>query len=66
MWNGSFGSEGVSIGTEDVWGKYDPTTALNALKSWCFGVYKILQVFLHTECSIPRNLLQKAGYKGYV
>ena len=29
MWNGSFGSKGVNIGTEDQWGVSDPGTARN-------------------------------------
>lgn len=30
MWNGSFGSDGVNVGTEGVWGKFDPGTAINS------------------------------------
>ena len=29
MWNGSFGSDNVNIGTESVWGQFDPGTAIN-------------------------------------
>lgn len=31
MWNGSFGSDGLNAGTEAVWGKFDPGTAINKL-----------------------------------
>lgn len=31
MWNGSFGSDGVNVGTEALWGYYDTTTAINNL-----------------------------------
>lgn len=29
MWNGSFGSDEVNAGTDDLWGLYDPGTAIN-------------------------------------
>ncbi|MDX2135006.1 MAG: cytochrome c peroxidase [Saprospiraceae bacterium] len=29
MWNGSFGHDGVNAGTEDLWGVFDPGTAVN-------------------------------------
>ncbi len=29
MWNGSFGSGGVNVGTESMWGVFDPGTAVN-------------------------------------
>lgn len=32
MWNGSFGSDFENVGTENVWGKFDPGTAINHLK----------------------------------
>ncbi len=29
MWNGSFGSDDQNVGTEKIWGKFDPGTAIN-------------------------------------
>ena len=31
MWNGSFGPKGVNVGTEAMWGVFDPGTAANHL-----------------------------------
>ena len=62
MWNGSFGSEGVNIGTEDVWGKYDPTTALNALKAGALESQNIAGLSTH-RMFYSKELITKAGYK---
>lgn len=62
MWNGSFGAEGVNKGTEDVWGKYLPSTVLNRLNYGPFENQNIDGLDVH-RMSYTKELIVQNGYK---
>lgn len=62
MWNGSFGSEGVNVGTESVWGLYDPTTANNHLHVGSLESQNIAGLITH-RMNYTKEIIVYAGYK---
>lgn len=64
MWNGSFGSEGVNIGTENMWGVFDSTTAINFEQLGALEGQNIAGLKTH-RLLINRDLVEFYGYKPY-
>lgn len=62
MWNGSFGSEGKNIGTEEVWGKTDPGTARNKERLGALEGQNIEGLIVH-RMNYTRQIVEDAGYK---
>lgn len=62
MWNGSFGSEGVNEGTEDVWGQFDPGTALNHLRIGNLEAQNIEGLKVH-RLLYNEDIVTRLGYK---
>lgn len=62
MWNGSFGSEGVNIGTENVWGKFDPATAVNAERLGNLEGQNIEGLKTH-RMLFTKEIVETLGYK---
>jgi cytochrome c peroxidase len=62
MWNGSFGSEGVNTNTADLWGKFDPGTAINHQHFGTLEGQNIEGLKTH-RMNYSKKLIEKAGYK---
>jgi cytochrome c peroxidase len=62
MWNGSFGSDGHNIGTEDVWGISDPGTIRNAEHLGALEGQNIEGLIVH-RMMFTKEIIEKAGYK---
>jgi cytochrome c peroxidase len=61
MWNGSFGDGFANEGTEKVWGKHDPGTAINALKLGALEGQNIEGLKVH-RLLYNKELIEKFGY----
>ncbi|MBK7695242.1 MAG: hypothetical protein IPI30_13230 [Saprospiraceae bacterium] len=62
MWNGSFGSEGVNIGTENMWGVFDPGTARNKERLGTLEGQNIEGLIVHRMQYTP-EIVAANGYK---
>lgn len=62
MWNGSFGSGGVNAGTENLWGVYDPGTAINSQQLGSLEGQNIEGLKTHRLLFNP-ELVTAYGYK---
>lgn len=62
MWNGSFGAEGVNVGTESVWGISDPGTARNAERLGTLEGQNIEGLIVH-RMMYSKQIVEEAGYK---
>ena len=62
MWNGSFGSKGVNIGTEDQWGVSDPATSRNNTYYGNLESQNIEGLITHRMNFNPENI-SAYGYK---
>ncbi len=62
MWNGSFGSDGVNVGTEDRWGVADPGTAINNERLGSLEGQNIEGLKTHRLKYTP-ELVEANGYK---
>lgn len=62
MWNGSFGSDGVNVGTESMWGVFDPGTAINHQRLGNLEGQNIEGLKVH-RLNYPKNLVEQYGYK---
>jgi len=62
MWNGSFGSDGHNVGTEDVWGMNDPGTARNHERIGALEGQNIEGLIVH-RMNYTKEIIEKAGYK---
>ncbi len=62
MWNGSFGSDGPNLGTEDVWGMNDPGTARNRERLGALEGQNIEGLIVH-RMNYSKEIIEKAGYK---
>jgi len=64
MWNGSFGSDGVNVGTEDRWGVADPGTAINHERLGALEGQNIEGLKTHRMLYTP-ELVETNGYKPF-
>ena len=64
MWNGSFGSEGVNVGTEARWGVADPGTAINNERLGALEGQNIEGLKVHRLLYTP-ELVEANGYKPF-
>ncbi len=64
MWNGSFGSDGVNAGTENLWGVFDASTAINHEHLGALEGQNIEGLKVH-RLLINRDLVEFYGYKPY-
>lgn len=64
MWNGSFGSDGVNAGTENMWGVFDPGTAVNNEHLGALEGQNIEGLKTH-RLLFNRELVEFYGYKPY-
>ncbi|MFN0015727.1 MAG: cytochrome-c peroxidase [Saprospiraceae bacterium] len=64
MWNGSFGADGVNVGTESMWGVFDPGTAINHLRLGTLEGQNIEGLKTHRLQFTP-HLVEFYGYKPY-
>lgn len=64
MWNGSFGSGGVNIGTEHRWGVADPGTAINHEHLGALEGQNIEGLKVH-RLLYNRALVETNGYKAF-
>jgi cytochrome c peroxidase len=62
MWNGSFGDDFANKGTEGIWGKHDPGTAINAQKLGALEGQNIEGLKTH-RLFYNKELIEKFGYK---
>lgn len=62
MWNGSFGSIGVNVGTEDQWGVSDPATARNNTYYGSLESQNIEGLITH-RMNYTEERIQAFGYK---
>ncbi len=62
MWNGSFGSDGVNTGTESLWGKFDPATAINAQHLGALEGQNIEGLKTH-RMNFTKDIVAQSGYK---
>jgi cytochrome c peroxidase len=62
MWNGSFGTDGVNVGTEKIWGKFDPGTAINHLNLGTLEGQNIEGLKTH-RMLYTADIVEKNGYK---
>lgn len=62
MWNGSFGSEDVNAGTENMWGVFDPGTAINNLRLGALEGQNIEGLKTHRMFYNKQNITDN-GYK---
>lgn len=62
MWNGSFGDQGVNVGTEKMWGVFDPGTAINAERLGNLEGQNIEGLKTH-RLLITKALVEQYGYK---
>ncbi len=62
MWNGSFGSEGHNVGTEDMWGVFDPGTARNHARLGTLEGQNIEGLIVH-RMMYTKEIIEEAGYK---
>ncbi len=61
MWNGSFGAQGVNIGTEEVW-KLDKGTERNNLGYEALETQNFEGIIVH-RLTTDKNIVQRLGYK---
>lgn len=61
MWNGSFGSEGLNIGTEDVWAQEAPGTYFNNLRIGALEGQNIDGLFTH-RMLYTKEIIEEANY----
>ncbi|MBK8557072.1 MAG: hypothetical protein IPL65_15450 [Lewinellaceae bacterium] len=64
MWNGSFGQDGVNVGTESMWGIFDPSTAINNERLGSLEGQNIEGLKVH-RLLINKELVEFYGYKQY-
>ncbi|NUO00211.1 MAG: hypothetical protein HUU01_06300 [Saprospiraceae bacterium] len=64
MWNGSFGSGGVNVGTEARWGVADPGTAINHQQLGALEGQNIEGLKVHRLLYTP-ELVEANGYKPF-
>lgn len=62
MWNGSFGSDGHNLGTEDMWGVRDPGTAINHLHLGSLEGQNIEGLKVH-RMNYTKAIIEEANYK---
>lgn len=62
MWNGSFGSDGHNIGTESMWGVFDPGTARNHERLGALEGQNIEGLKVH-RMQYTKEIIEAAGYK---
>ncbi len=64
LWNGSFGSGGANLGTEDIWGVFDEATDLNHLGYQGLETQNIEGLKIHRLLMTP-ELADDMGYTSY-
>ena len=62
MWNGSFGSDDINVGTENMWGIFDPATAINAQRLGALEGQNIEGLKTHRMFFDKKNITEN-GYK---
>lgn len=62
MWNGSFGSDGLNVGTEQMWGVFDPGTARNHERLGALEGQNIEGLIVH-RMMYTKEIIERAGYK---
>ncbi|MBK9254891.1 MAG: c-type cytochrome [Saprospiraceae bacterium] len=62
MWNGSFGSEGLNQGTEEMWGVFDPGTKRNEERLGALEGQNIEGLIVH-RMNYTKEIITNAGYK---
>ncbi len=63
MWNGSFGDAGVNTGTENMWGVFDPATAINKQRLGALEGQNIEGLKTH-RLLFNEQLVHDNGYTG--
>jgi cytochrome c peroxidase len=61
LWNGSFGSYGMNVGTESVWGVADPLTSINNENREGLEAVVTRALITHRQ-DINKELMDKLGY----
>lgn len=62
MWNGSFGSDFQNVGTEQMWGVFDPGTARNHERLGALEGQNIEGLIVH-RMKYTKDIIEKGGYK---
>lgn len=62
MWNGSFGSDGQNLGTENMWGVFDPGTARNHERLGALEGQNVEGLKVH-RMLYTKEIIESAGYK---
>lgn len=63
LWNGSFGSFGMNVGTENIWGVADTLTRINQQQRE--GLEAVIpRAFIVHRQNITKEIVEELGYKG--